>query len=195
MNRVYSNVHLPFLPPDIHCLNYRLAMNSIFTLDKLFRIKKTDSDTCVLCGTSPETLEHLFVDCDKVQGLRVLLVEMLHNCLITGLSTDIVIPEYTQLILLGWTFTKSKKESPFNFYWINFILGIARLSIFKTRQIKVFDDKYIDSKRLFIYTLQKYTEYAYTYYTMKNNIDLFKKYFIQHNPIIQYKNKQIKVLI
>jgi hypothetical protein len=29
---VYSNVNLPFLPPDIyiHCLDYRLVMNSIF---------------------------------------------------------------------------------------------------------------------------------------------------------------------
>ena len=192
---VYSAVHIPFLSPDVHCLNYRLAMNGIFTLEKLYKINKTDSPVCNLCGLQSENLIHMFVSCDSVQGLRCLLIEMLHNCLITSLNPpQVVIPDYTQLILLGWPMTKKKKDESFNFYWINFILGIARLTIYKTRQIKVFENKQIDCKRLFIHTLQKYTEYAYHYYSMSNNMELFEKYFQKNNPIILVTNTQIKIL-
>ena len=192
---VYSTVHIPILPPDIHCLNYRLAMNSIFTLEKLHKINKTDSDTCLLCGLATENLDHLFVSCDSVQGLKVLLTEMLHNCLVTSSNpSHIVIPEYTQLILLGWPIQTQKKDTPFNIYWINFILGVARLSIYKTRQIKVFEGKQLDCKRLFIYTLKKYTEYAYKYYTLTSNHVLFEKYFLHKNPILQCSNSQIRIL-
>ena len=190
---VYSTVHLPYLFPDIHCLNYRISMNSIFTMEKLFKINKTHSDICLLCKLHPESLEHLFVSCDMVQGLQVLLIEMLHNCLITSSNPQsIVIPEYTQLILLGWPVVKKDKQLSFNIYWINFVLGVARLSIFKARQIKVFDDKQIDTKRFFKYTLQKYTEFAYKYYKT-NNMKLFEKYFLNKNPILQVINSQIHI--
>ena len=120
---------------------------------------------------------------------------MLHNCLISSLNPPkVVIPDYTQLILLGWPMNKTNKHTQINFYWINFIIGIARLSIYKTRQIKVFEDKQLDCKRLFIYTLQKYTEYAYKYYSMNNNMELFEKYFQQNNPLLLVTNKQIKIL-
>ena len=194
LTKVYPIIHLPFLPPDIHCLNYRIVMNSIFTLQKLHRINKVDSDTCVLCNTSPETLEHLFVECDKVQGLRVLLSEILHNSLITGSPINIVIPEYTRLLLFGWQFTYHK-NMPVNYYWINFILGVARIAIYKTRQIKVFDNKNIDLKRFFLYTLNKYTEYAYNYYRIKNQMDLFHKYFLKNNPVLKCCESQITLHI
>ena len=102
--------------------------------------------------------------------------------------------DYTQLILLGWPIRKQKIDVPLNFYWINFILGVARLSIFKTRQIKVFHNKQIDCKRLFIHTLKKYTEYAYEYYTMKNERKLLEKYFLNNNPILLESDSQIKIL-
>ena len=67
---VYSNIHLPFCPPDIHCLNYQPVMNICFTLDRLFRINNTTNDTSLQWGTNSESLEHLFVKCGEVQGLR-----------------------------------------------------------------------------------------------------------------------------
>jgi len=54
---------------------------------------------------------------------------------------------------------KSEKDTPFNFYWIHFILSKARPSIYKIRQIQAIENKNIDLKRFFTYTLQKYTEY------------------------------------
>ena len=63
-------MHLPFFPPDIHCLNYQPVMNISFTLAIFFRINNIDNDTCLQWGTNSESLEHLFVKCDEVQGLR-----------------------------------------------------------------------------------------------------------------------------
>ena len=60
--------------------------------------------------------------------------------------------------------------------------------------IKVFEGKQLDCKRLFIYTLKKYTEYAYKYYTLTSNHVLFEKYFLHKNPILQCSNSQIRIL-
>lgn len=106
------HVHLTFLPPDIHCLNYRLVMNTISYSRQTFLIYKSDNDTCLHCGTSLETLEHPFVKCDEVQGSHTLLIDILHNCLVNGMSANIVIPYYTQLILFDGQ-KKRKKEYSF----------------------------------------------------------------------------------
>ena len=39
--------------------------------------------------------------------------------LVGGISGNIAIPEYTQLILFTWPIKKLKKDTPFNFYLKN----------------------------------------------------------------------------
>ena len=69
----------------------------------------------------------------------------------------------------------TKKDIPLNFYWINFILCIARLSIYKIRQIKLLENKNLDLKSVFSFTynLQKYTEYVLLVFLMVFNATFY----------------------
>ena len=79
-----------------------------------FLINKSDNDTDLQCDTSLESLEHLFVKCDEVQGSHILQIDILHNCLVNGMSANIVIHDYTQLILFnGQKRNRKKKEYSF----------------------------------------------------------------------------------
>ena len=150
---LYQTVNLSHLPPQCVNLNYRVATNTIFTLSKLLQMNKVDSSTCLSCKSSPEDMFHLWVNCPKLDSFKSYLVDTLHNILLTDTQNPII--DYTQLILHGYM----NKSKHINMYFINFILSIARLTIYKTRQIKIFDDKEIDTKRLFFYTVHKQTKY------------------------------------
>jgi hypothetical protein len=75
-----------------------------------FLIYKSDNDTDLQCDTSLESLEHLFVKCDEVQGSHILQIDILHNCLVNGMSANIVIHDFTQLILFNGQKRKRKKK-------------------------------------------------------------------------------------
>lgn len=94
-------------------------------------------------------------------------------------------------MLLGYL-NQNKKV---NTYFLNFILSVARISVYKTRQIKVFEGKNIDTKRLFIYSMHRYVQYAFTYYKMKNKLNLFNKYFSEKNPLIRFDGSNYKLHI
>lgn len=75
-----------------------------------FLIYKSDNDTDLQCDTSLESLEHLFVKCDEVQGSHILQIDILRNCLVNGMSANIVMHDYTQLILFNGQKRKRKKK-------------------------------------------------------------------------------------
>ena len=184
---LYQTVNLSHLPPQCVNLNYRVATNTIFTLSKLLQMDKVDSSTCLSCKSFPEDMFHLWVTCPKLDTFKSYLVDTLHNLLLTDTQNPII--DYTQLILHGYM----NKSKHINTHFINFILSIARLSIYKTRQIKIFDEKEIDTKRLFIFTVHKQTKYAYTYYKITNRMPLFMKYFVDKNPFIRINESGVEI--
>jgi hypothetical protein len=48
-----------------------------------FFLFQSDNDTDLQCDTTLESLEHLFVKCDEVQGSHILQIDILHNCLVS----------------------------------------------------------------------------------------------------------------
>ena len=185
--RLYSVANQNSLPPDCRCLNYRLAHRAIFTLEKLVKIGQTDDSTCKSCGLCKEDLVHLFVLCPGHRSIHEFLKDTLHNIFLNSSSELVNTLNYEQLILLG--FLGSSKL--INTYFLNFFLSVARLCIYRSRNLKVFHNKDIDAVRLFKYTLKKYIEYANTYYTMKNQRHLFNKYFLNKNALVKISNKTI----
>ena len=53
-----------------------------------------------------------------------------------------------------------------NTYSINFLLSVSRLAIYKSKQNMVFENKQIDTSKLFLFTMHKYVQHAFTYYKM-----------------------------
>ncbi|CAC5423454.1 unnamed protein product [Mytilus coruscus] len=186
---LYLVVNQCHLPPECVSLNYRVVTNTIFTLSKLCRMGKHDNSTCLSCRAAPEDMFHLWTNCPSLVNFKSYVIDILHNVLLKDTLNPIL--DYTQLILLGYL--KNTKE--INTYFVNFLLSVARISIYKSRQIKVFDDKDIDIKRLFIFTMKKYVLYAFTYYITNNRLPLFEKYYVNKNPLMRYDQKSFQLLI
>lgn len=75
------------------------------------------------------------------------------------------------------------------------MLTVAILTIYKSRQIMVFENKEIDTIKLFLFTMHKYVQYAFTYYKMNNRLPLFIKYFDVDNPLIRIQNDSVQLLL
>ena len=108
-----------------------------------------------------------------------------------GYSYHRTIIDYQELILHGYV----ENTRTINTYFINFILSVARLTIYKSRQIMVFESKDIDTIKLFLFTMHKYVQYAFTYYKMSNRLPLFIKYFDVDNLLIRFQNDSVQLLL
>ena len=189
--QVYSVANQVGLCPDLHCLNYRLVNRAIFTLDKLSKFSQVDTNTCKACGYCTEDLAHLFIFCTKLKSVHDYLKDLLHNIFI-NVPPDIVnMINYDELIYFGYL----RSSNIVNVHFLNFLLSIARLCIFKVRNILVFKGKNLDTLRLFKYTMQKYVEYAYSFYKMKNQMWFFEKYFLRNNTLLKIQNDKVVLFL
>ncbi len=191
LNGIYSVANLNFLPPDTRDLNYKVTHRAIFTMEKLFKINQVESDLCKNCALGSENLSHIFVFCPKLKTMHDYLKDIIDNVLIQASSDTVNEIDYEQLILFGYL----KSSKVFNTYFLNFILSVARLSIYKGRNIKIQHNKDVNVLRLFKYTVQKYIEYAFFYYKSKQQDRLFHKYFLHNNPILLCENNGVKLLL
>lgn len=145
------------------------------------------SNTCKACGLYTENLLHLFALCPKLTPIHNFLKDMLHNIFIDYPPDVVNLINYEELMIFGYL----GSSKIVNTYFLNFFLSIARLCIFKTRNLKVFHDKEIDTVRLFKFTISKYIEYAYTYYKIKHQQQIFDKYFLRNNSLLRIENDKI----
>ena len=53
----------------VRYLQFRLLHRRIFTNELLYRMKIVDSPECPLCDNIPETIEHAFLECQKIHSL------------------------------------------------------------------------------------------------------------------------------
>ncbi|CAC5423425.1 unnamed protein product [Mytilus coruscus] len=97
---LYRVVNQCHIPPECISLNYRVATNTIFTLDKLQRINKVDSNMCLSCKSCPEDMFHLWSSCPFQIDFKRYLIDIIHNVLLK--DTQHPIMDYDQLILHGY---------------------------------------------------------------------------------------------
>jgi hypothetical protein len=187
--KVWSAVHLPFKPPDCLDLDYKVCHNGIFTYKKLFQISKVDDDLCPLCKQDEEDLFHMFVDCielkDFVEHVTRNLESLFRSVQVDYLNHVSV----SKLMLLGFHEHTSKA----NYYFINYFLSLARLCIFKRRQIYIMSEKRIHIEAFFNFAIKKYINYAYFYYSSKHKLQLFEKYFVVNNPLLKMTGNQVVI--
>lgn len=50
-------------PPNIKILMWNICQNALPTYEYLFKRKLVNSPLCPICGTEPETIEHVFLFC------------------------------------------------------------------------------------------------------------------------------------
>ena len=97
---------------------YKLIYNILATWSYLFNLKITDSNTCVIYGSSVETIQHLFTQCSNVQTLWSSVLEWIKE----KVNQNYVLGEVNKL------FAYLVQDQ--NFLPMNFILLLPREYIF-----------------------------------------------------------------
>ena len=131
---------------------------------------------------------HLFIECDALTEFHAFIINVLHDLFRSADSSHVNSQNYKQLVLLGYL----EQNKNVNHWFINFFLSIVRLAIFKRRQINLTTGKIMDIKRLLMYLLRQYIEYyQYFYCELQKDIQMFEKYFVQNNAIVQMHDKTV----
>ena len=106
---------------------------------------KVQDSTCLSCRTGPEDMFHVWMTCPKLINFKSYLIDKLHNVLLTDKQHTII--DYQELILHEYM----KNTRTINTYFVHFLVSVARLTIYKSRQIIVFENKEIDTNKLSLF--------------------------------------------
>ena len=81
-NSIYSLSFKVSLETKIREFQYKVLNNIVFTNEKLFKIKMTDSPQCTFCKNEIESLEHLFYSCEITRSFWEALRSYLWNVIL-----------------------------------------------------------------------------------------------------------------
>ena len=126
----YNSVIKDFNEVVLKDFQYKLTNKILVTKSFLHRIRKIEDNLCSYCKKEPETILHLFFDCDKVKEFW----QSLQMWLLQNINLRINID--TKCILFSYQ-GKSKLE--------NYLLAVAKHYIYKNK----FSDKQLNINSLF----------------------------------------------
>ena len=104
---------------SIKWFQYKILFNILGTREYLWRTKIINDNQCSLCGDQPETIKHLFAECEKTVELWTALTQWIKN------SINFNIELTNQLKIPGYIVCDR------NFWVTNFILLVTRNYIFQ----------------------------------------------------------------
>lgn len=178
---IWKMVNIKWKTPDLIELDYKIIHNKIFTNVKLCQIGLTDSSVCLICNNENEDIVHLFMTCNKLNTFHQYLQNMVEILFENCDSNDMSAVKYEKLMFFG----QSETLKGVNIYFLNFIFSIARFCIFKRRNILGMKNHHLDLIRFFKYTLKHYVSYFHSFCCkLKNNRNIFEKYFLHNNSTI-----------
>ena len=109
---------------EVKLKDFQFKINNKILVTKSFlhRINLIDNNTCSLCMEYPETIKHLFFECEKVKQFWNLFKEWLND--VTNIEVDI---NNEKMLILSW----HKKNS-----LLNYLLVVAKYYIYKTKFVQ-----------------------------------------------------------
>lgn len=183
LSRIWQVVHMPLKSPELVDLDFRIAHNSIFTMKKLKRIGKVDSDLCPICKKEQETLLHLFLECEKLSQFH----EFLHGIL------EVLFQEATQFQLLNFDYElflmlgMCTQMTRVNVEFVNIVFSMARLCIYKRRQVAIMHSRIIPLPRYFHKKLCDFIKQIVEYSNSKEKINAIGR-LVDYNEIVSFND-------
>ncbi len=143
-------------------LQWRLMFGAIATNRHVAHLNPAVGTECLFCGLD-ETVNHLFLDCFRLEGMFNFLTQVFikfgenfsHQIFISG-------PIYL--------FQERRKKC-----LLNFLLGSAKLSIWKTRKNKMLGIGSIDAEMVLKGMITARIKIEYTYYKLVSDIVMFSE--------------------
>lgn len=176
----WKSVFGKYKSPDMINLDYKIAHSIVWTREKLYMVKISDTNVCPVCEEDIEDLLHLFIECDCLEHFHEFLIDIL-----TYFYRNV---GFTRDDFIGWLlFGSSQTEIRLPF--INLILSSARIAIYKRRNIMVLKSKNIDCKFIFNLTIKQQLECILYQY----KLDTFNQLFMRDNPFIRIDNSTLTI--
>lgn len=169
--------------PEMIDLDFKIAHSIVWTKEKLYTAKITNSNTCPVCNEDIEDLLHMFIECDQLQSFHSFIIDIL-----SYFYKDV---GFTQNSFNMWLlFGMSESNELYQF--INLLLSTARLAIYKRRNIKSMQNKLIECRVLFEVHMKQQLKYLH-YYFKSEEMYKFQEQFINNNPYVRIDNQSIIV--
>lgn len=180
---LWKNVFMKGKCPDCIDVDYRIIHRTIFSMQKLYNMGCTDSPICHVCGVENEDFLHIFINCSQLKALHTELIRQIENLFSKADSQVLNQYDYNTMLLFGL----NNKIKNVNDYFINILLSIARLSIYR-RRFSVMNSKVkVDIVRLFRYTLKRNIEYL----IMSDYQPIFVDKIFELNSVMKFENNTI----
>ena len=165
-------------------LDFKIAHNIIFTYCKLYKYGKVLSSQCPVCMEDDEDLCHLFLYCDELYDLISILHEM---CIGIFQKTGFSLHQLKRLLLFG-CYVKIENCSK---EFVNIILSIYRISVFKRRVIAESRGSNINLVCFFKHYMRQFFEYLFNQYRFQNRKHVFIDKYIKNNIFLQLRDDQL----
>lgn len=141
-------------------LQWRVVHGAIATNKYLVHLDPGGGDKCPFCPL-PETVYHLFAECSRLKGLFKRL-----QAWFRGLGEQFSLP----LFIYGPKYSARKKNVH---TLLNFLSGMSKLAIWKTRQNRVRGGGSEDANLMLTGLLAARLRVEFGYYKLTNNTELF----------------------
>ena len=142
------------------------------------------SNQCPVCKKEEEDMTHLFLYCDELYDLIEIVNEIcIYVFKDTGYSPEIL----KQLLLFGCYFKIQCSTNSF----INKLLSIYRMSVFKRRLIAETRGTNINIVKYFKHKMRQYFIILLNQYTYQNRISEFHNKYIKDNLFLDFNNSTL----
>lgn len=179
----WKTIFSKFKNPDMFNLDFKIAHGIVWTREKLFRVKISDTNRCPICTTEIEDLLHMFIECDYLEEFHRFIIDVLtYFYKDKGFDEN----ELHKFILFGVT-----KRQPFSDF-LNLFLSCARIAIYKRRCLASLKDKVIDVKYYFETNFKDSLNNLY-FHSKKLQNNTFEAKFLHNIPYIRMEQEQISI--
>jgi hypothetical protein len=151
---VYSRIYTTTIDTHLRMFQYKIVNNILFLNYDLNRFKIVENPMCSLCHSYPETIDHLYIECEEAKSYYIEICEWLYK------EYNISLPALDKShILLG-----------IDKVLVNFIILIYKYSLYKHREKKI-----LLSIELFKNMLHSYERIERIIAGSRNKIEIHRK--------------------
>ncbi|KAK6303067.1 hypothetical protein J4Q44_G00274220, partial [Coregonus suidteri] len=165
--KIWENLNVKYNSKECENNDFKLRHNRIFTKVVLHQINCEVKRECDICGCFPETLMHLFIECEELKDMFCKVKEMLSKNWGGDFLKKYV---WEELVLFG----VSGKCDGVNVCLLNIVLSFVRYAIFCRRNYGFFDRKRVKVWGIFISLFSKHMDMLFNY-----GMEDFDKHFVE----------------
>lgn len=186
---IWKIVNINIKPAVFIDIDYKVVCNIVFTMEKLARMKIVSSPLCTVCNDSVEDMLHMFVHCEELHDLKLLISSLIEVIFAKADGALLNSVSLEQMLLFGYCCT----HKGVNTILLNFLLSVYRYIVFRRRQLNIDKIVNINIVRLFKHTFRTYLRYMYHHYKSNRNLPKFRHTLLTNNHIVLERNNEISV--